>query len=94
VAKGVLQALGAVMAGALLAIAIGGGRFTPDTSTLVSAMSMSSLLIYLILFARAAHTRTVALRETRTKLRQSEAGLQQQIAAIQSCQRQTRPHHW
>jgi diguanylate cyclase (GGDEF)-like protein len=88
VAKGVLQALGAVMAGALLAIAIGGGRFTPDTSTLVSAMSMSSLLIYLILFARAAHTRTVALRETRTKLRHSEAGLQQQIAAIQSLQAQ------
>ena len=87
-AKGVLQALGALLAGALLAIAIGGGRFTPDTSLLVSVMSMGSLSIYLILFARAAHTRTVVLHETRTKLRQSEAGLQHQIEAIQSLQAQ------
>jgi diguanylate cyclase (GGDEF)-like protein len=87
-AKGVLQALAAIGAGAVLAIAIGGARFDPDTSLLVSVMSMACLSIYLILFARSAHTRTVALHETRGKLRQSEAGLQRQIEAIQSLQAQ------
>lgn len=86
--KGVLQALGAFAAGALLVLAVAGWRFTPDTSLLVSVMSMASLSVYLILFARAAHSRTVALSATRAKLRQSEAGLQRQIKAIQSLQAQ------
>lgn len=86
--KGVLQALGAFAAGALLAMAVGGARFAPDTSLLVSALSMLSLSAYLISFARGAHVRTVVLSDTRSKLRQSEAGLQRQIEAIQSLQAQ------
>lgn len=86
--KGVLQALGAFAAGALLVLAVGGWRFTSDTSLLVSVMCMVSLSVYLISFARSAHTRTVALSETRARLRQSEAGLQHQIEAIQSLQAQ------
>lgn len=84
--KGVLKALGAVAAGALLVFAVGGVRFEPDTSLLVSVLSIMSLSGYLIMFARGAHSRTVVLHETRTKLRQSEAGLQGQIEAIQSLQ--------
>lgn len=86
--KGVLQALGAFVAGVLLVFAVGGWRLTLDTSLLVSALSMASLSGYLILFAYDAHRRTVALSETRSKLRQSEAGLQRQIDAIQSLQAQ------
>jgi len=86
--KGVLQALGAFGAGALLVLSVTGWRFTPDTSLLVSVMSMASLSVYLILFARGAHSRTVVLSETRVRLRQSEAGLQRQIEAIQSLQAQ------
>ncbi len=84
--KGVLQALGAATAGVILVWAVNGASFTPDTSLLVSAMSMACLSGYLILFARSAHTRTVLLSEMRTKLRQSEAGLQRQIESIQSLQ--------
>ena len=86
--KGVLQALGAFVAGVLLVLAVGGVRFTPDTSLLVSVLSMLCLSAYLILFARGAYSRTVALSATRAKLRQSEAGLQRQIEAIQSLQAQ------
>lgn len=52
---------------------------------------MASLSVYLISFVRSAHTRTVVLSETRSKLRQSEAGLQRQIGAIQSLQAQLAP---
>lgn len=86
--KGALQALAAVAAGALLVLAAQGWRFAPETSLLVSAMSMAILSAYLIVFARGAHTRTVVLHETRLKLRQSEAALQRQIEDIQSLQSQ------
>ncbi|SDZ80703.1 diguanylate cyclase (GGDEF) domain-containing protein [Acidovorax soli] len=86
--KGLLQALVAVAAGAALMVAVAGWRFTPDTSLRVSAMSMLCLSIYLVLFARDAHTRTVALSATRARLRKSEAALQSQLQAVESLQEQ------
>ena len=86
--KGVLQALAAAAAGATLMVALDGWRFTPETSLRVSLMSMLCLSAYLVLFARDAHTRTVALSATRARLRQSEAALQSQLQAIQSLQDQ------
>jgi len=88
-AKGVLQSVAAYVLGVLLVLALGGGGgFAPDTSLLVSAMSIVSLATYLALFARGAHNRTVVLNRTRLKLRQSEQALQGQIEAIQSLQAQ------
>ena len=86
--KGVMQALAAAAAGATLMVALDGWRFTPETSLRVSLMSMLCLSAYLVLFARDAHTRTVALSATRARLRQSEAALQSQLQAIQSLQDQ------
>ena len=86
--KGGLQALAAAAAGATLMVALDGWRFTPETSLRVSLMSMLCLSAYLVLFARDAHTRTVALSATRARLRQSEAALQSQLQAIQSLQDQ------
>lgn len=86
--KGGLQALAAVTVGAALVVAVAGWRFLPDTSLAVSVMSMLCLSVYLVLFARDAHTRTVALSTTRARLRQSEAALQAQLQAVQSLQAQ------
>lgn len=86
--KGVLQALVSVVAGALLVVAVNGWRFSPDTSLRVSALSMLCLSVYLILFARDAHTRTMTLSTTRARLRQSEAALQGQLQAVESLQAQ------
>lgn len=85
--RGVAQALAASAAGALLVEALGGARpFLPDTSLLVSALSMAALSIYLMLFALGAHHRTQKLHETRQQLRQSEAALQAQLQEIRSLQ--------
>ena len=73
-------------------VALDGWRFTPETSLRVSLMSMLCLSAYLVLFARDAHTRTVALSATRARLRQSEAALQSQLQAIQSLQDQLTEH--
>ncbi|ART55780.1 diguanylate cyclase [Acidovorax carolinensis] len=86
--KGVLQALACAAAGAVLVVAVDGWRFSPDTSLRVSALSMLCLSVYLVLFARDAHTRTVTLSTTRARLRQSEAALQGQLQAVQSLQAQ------
>lgn len=86
--KGGLQALAAVALGAALVVAVAGWRFTPGTSLSVSALSMLCLSVYLVLFARGAHTRTVVLSATRAKLRQREAALQSQLQAVQSLQAQ------
>lgn len=90
--RGVLQALGAVVVGAVLTLTLGGGAaaFLPETSLAVSLLCMAALAIYLILFAQDAHMRTVVLHETRLKLRQSESALQGQIEAIQALQDQLR----
>lgn len=84
--KGVVQALAAMLAGVALVVAVAGLRFAPETSLLVSAMSMGCLSIYLMLFARGAHARTVMLSKTRFQLRQSEAALQKQLEAVQLLQ--------
>jgi diguanylate cyclase (GGDEF)-like protein len=86
--KGVFQALAVGTAGAALMVALNGWRFTPDTSLRVSLLSMLCLSIYLVLFARDAHIRTVTLSATRARLRQSEAALQSQLQAVQSLQAQ------
>lgn len=88
--RGVLQALGAAMGGALLTLALGGAAsaFKPETSMPVSLLCMAALAVYLILFAQDAHQRTVALHNTRLKLRQSESALQERLEAIQALQGQ------
>lgn len=88
--RGVLQALGAAMGGALLTLALGGAAsaFKPGTSMPVSLLCMAALAVYLILFAQDAHQRTVALHNTRLKLRQSESALQERLEAIQALQGQ------
>ncbi|WP_375213780.1 diguanylate cyclase [Aquabacterium sp.] len=87
--KGLLQGVGAALLGCALVWAVRGGvLFLPDTSLPVSLMSMAALAIYLVMFAKGAHTRTVVLHETRLKLRQSEAALQQQLQDIQALQAQ------
>ena len=85
--NGLLMALGAALAGCLLVRALRGQwLFLPDTSLLVSFMNMGGLAAYLLMFASSTNSRTVALHETRLKLRQSEAALQQQLQDIQSLQ--------
>ncbi|MBH1986902.1 MAG: diguanylate cyclase [Burkholderiales bacterium] len=87
--KGVLQAVLAACAGGLAcAVVSAPTRFQPDTSLVVTLMCMVCLSAYLIVFARSAHSRTVMLSDTRLKLRQSEAALQQQLEDIQSLQAQ------
>ncbi|MBU4425077.1 MAG: diguanylate cyclase [Gammaproteobacteria bacterium] len=86
--KGMLQALACAAAGAVLVVAVDGWRFTPDTSLRVSALSILCLSSYLVLFARDANSRTVALTTTRARLRQSETALQSQLQAVQSLQTQ------
>lgn len=88
-ARGALQALLAVAVGALLVYAVGGaGPLAFGTSLTVSALCMAALLIYLVMFARSTHTRTILLNDTRVKLRQSEQALQKQLEAVQSLQQQ------
>ena len=85
--RGALQALGAVLAGALLVQLLGAAHaFSPDTGLPVSLLSIVTLGFYLILVARGAYQRTLALHETRLKLRQSEAALQGQLQEIRSLQ--------
>lgn len=88
--RGLPQALGALAAGALIGVAIGGLRFQPETDLLTSLLSMASLTFYLLMFAYGAHTRTLKLHDTREKLRHSEQALQQQLTEINALQTQLR----
>ncbi len=84
---GIVQALVAAIGGAALVWALGAqAPFAPDTSLTVSLMSLLSLAIYLAMFGRSTHRRTVVLNDTRVKLRQSEQALQAQLEAVQSLQ--------
>ncbi len=86
---GVGQALLATLVGGGLVAVSGGARpFAPDTSLTVSLMCMGTLGLYLVLFGRSTHQRTVVLNDTRVKLRQSEQALQAQLEAVQSLQAQ------
>ena len=88
-ARGVLQALLAVLGGAGIVYGLGGaGPLALDTSPLVSTLCMTAMLFYLLLFARSMYGRTVLLSETRVKLRRSEQALQRQLEAVQALQLQ------
>jgi diguanylate cyclase len=86
--RGALLALVAQAAGALLGVVVGGLQFLPQTDLLTSALAMVTLSIYLLMFAYAAHARTLKLHETRDKLHASEQALQQQLSAVHALQSQ------
>lgn len=87
-AKGLLQATGLLVAGALVTMPVAGWHFQPDTSLLTSALTIFCLSSYLLMFAFGAHQRTVALHAVRLKLRQSEQDLKKQITEISFLQGQ------
>ncbi|MFZ2308737.1 MAG: diguanylate cyclase [Rhodoferax sp.] len=87
-AKGLLQATGLLVAGALLSLPVVGWHFQPDTSLLTSTLTIFGLSCYLLMFAFGAHQRTLALHAVRLKLRQSEQDLKKQIAEISFLQGQ------
>ncbi len=90
-ARGLMQSLAATGAGILLTFTLGGaGPFAPDTSLAVSLLCIVAMASYLALFAQGVNSRTLALHETRLKLRQSESALQDKLQAIEALQEQLR----
>jgi len=86
--RGALEAAALSALGAAISVALFGLRFEPDTTMPVTALSMTCLTVYLLLFARGAYTRAVTLSETRYKLQKSELALQRQLEAVQALQTQ------
>ncbi len=80
--RGIGQALLAILAGAVPAIAVGGLHFRPETGLLTSLGALAGMAVYLQMFSQSAYTRTRKLHETRQKLQRSEQALQRQIEEI------------
>lgn len=86
--RGMLQALGAIAVGMLVAVGFGGWHFAPQTSWPVTAIGMLTLAGYLLLFTLNEHKRALKLQETRAKLHQNEQALQQHLLEINALQLQ------
>jgi diguanylate cyclase len=91
--KGMLPALLLFLTGAIIATAVVGFRFEPDTAWPVTALSFLGTATYLIATGNASNVRANQLRSTREKLRLGEQALhanndllQQQLAEIQILQ--------
>ncbi len=87
-AKGVAKAAGLHVLGVLLVLPFTGLRFAPDTSLVVSLLSIVCLSFYLVLYGLSAYRRTVTLQRVREQLHQNEKALQSQLAQIQLLQTQ------
>jgi diguanylate cyclase (GGDEF)-like protein len=81
---GALQAALFFVAGVLIWDVVGLLKFTPATDTLTTGLSIVGLMTYLMIVTSAAYQRSVNLRETRRKLRQSEQDLHQANADLQT----------
>jgi diguanylate cyclase len=72
---GALQAILFFVAGVLTWDVLGQLQFTPATDALTTALCIVGLLVYMLVVTSAAYQRSINLRETRRKLRQSEQAL-------------------
>jgi signal transduction histidine kinase len=86
--RGVAPAVASIAAGTLLALGLGGLRFSPETNLPTSVLCMVGLAFYLARMFETAHARNQVLYDTRAQLRSSEQALkasnwelQQQSAA-------------
>ena len=93
--QGFAQAVAAIACGALIAIAIGGLRWSPDTDWPTTLLSLVGLTLYLLIVANIAYLRNSKLREARQQLRLGEQtlhaankSLQQQLDEIHALQAQ------
>jgi len=75
-ARGMLEVLGANLAGAAPVIAVSGWRFAPNTQGLTTALSIVCVFFYLAVFAKGAHQRTLKLAAIREQLKASQHSLQ------------------
>lgn len=86
--RGMLEAATALACGALLAVAVQGLHFSPQTDWPATALSMTALTLYLLMVAKGAHARALKLHAARAQLRQNEQMLQTQLGEIQALQGQ------
>ena len=80
---GALQAMLAFVGAALLWVGLHGVHFTPSTDILTTGLCIVGLVAYLMTISSAAYQRSINLRDTRRKLRQSEQALYTANADLQ-----------
>lgn len=86
--RGVGEAIGSFALGALLGAWLGGWTWLPEASRLSLGLTALALLVYVLLVAFMAYTRSVRLHEARQQIRVSERALQRQLDENQILQAQ------
>jgi diguanylate cyclase len=89
-ARGFLQATVLVVAGSAIVTLFTGWQPQPQTHWLVTALSIASLSVYMLMVSLDGHRRAMHLHEARRQVRSSEQGLQQRLTEIQTLQHQLR----
>lgn len=80
--KGVAQGLFAISMGAIPTFLVVRPGWHPDTGSLTTLLSVCCISFYLVLFARAAYSRTVKLAATREELKASQQSLEASNLAL------------
>jgi diguanylate cyclase (GGDEF)-like protein len=88
--KGLAQGIASFAGGALIGAAIAGFRMEPATSPLVTSLCIASVLLFLITVALGTYDRAVRLSDARTRLRQNERALSEQLEAIRGLETKLR----
>ncbi|WP_241673271.1 sensor domain-containing diguanylate cyclase [Lacisediminimonas profundi] len=88
--SGFFQGLSSMLAGSLLAVAIGGWHFSPATGWPATLLAILAVFLYILVVAENGYARAVKLHETRKQLRVSEQALKRQLDEIGVLQAQLR----
>jgi diguanylate cyclase len=88
--KGLAQGIASFAGGALVGAAIAGFRVEPATSPTVTALCIASVLLFLVTVALGTYDRAVRLSDARTRLRQNERALCEQLDAIRGLEAKLR----
>lgn len=88
--RGLLHCMLATLGGVAFGWAVPGIQFAPESNMPATLACMLALTLYLLTVSNSAYLRSISLRATREKLRQSGADLQQKLEEINSLQIQLR----
>lgn len=88
--RGFIEAIGAMSGGAVLAVAVGGFRFEPETGWPATLISIFTIMIYVLMVAESAYHRARRLHEAREEIRANEQALVRKVEEISALEAQLR----